>query len=72
MKLYYMPGACSLGDHIVLEWIGTPYETQKLSRDELKQNAYLHINPAGAVPALDVGGWILTQNAATLNYLADR
>lgn len=72
MKLYYMPNACSLGDHIVLEWIGQPYETQRLSHDELKQEAYLRINPTGAVPALDVDGWILTQNAAILNYLADR
>jgi glutathione S-transferase len=72
MKLYYMPGACSLADHIVLEWIGRPYETQKLSHDELKTPEYLRINPAGAVPALENDGLVLTQNAAILNYLADK
>ncbi len=72
MKLYYMPGACSLGTHIVLEWIGAPYEAQKLSHNELKQKAFLSINPAGAVPVLTVDNWILTQNIAILNYLADR
>lgn len=71
MKLYYMPGACSLADHITLEWIGEPYETHKLSHDELKTDAYLKINPAGAVPALEKDGWVLTQNTAILNYLAD-
>lgn len=71
MKLYYMPGACSLGDHITLEWTGVSYETQRLSHDELKQEAFLRVNPAGAVPTLDVDGWVLTQNAAILNYLAD-
>lgn len=72
MKLYYMPGACSLATHIVLEWVDASYETHKLSHDELKQDAYLRINPAGAVPALDVDGWVLTQNAAVLNYLVEK
>lgn len=71
MKLYYMPGACSLATHIALEWVGAAYETHKLSHDELKQDAFLAVNPAGAVPTLDVDGWVLTQNAAILNYLAD-
>lgn len=71
MKLYYSPGACSLADHITLEWIGAPYQAVRLSREERKQPAYLAINPAGAVPALDHDGWVLTQNAAILNYLAD-
>jgi glutathione S-transferase len=71
MKLYYSPGACSLADHIALEWIGQPYEATPVSREALKSPEYLAINPAGAVPALDDGGWVLTQNAAILNYLAD-
>ena len=71
MKLYTTPGACSLADHIALEWIGEPYEAVIVSKEERKLPAYLAINPNGAVPALDDGGWILTQNAAILNYLAD-
>lgn len=71
MKLYYTPGTCSLADHIVLEWIGKPYEVQRVSREERSQPAFLELNPAGAVPVLDDGGWLLTQNAAILNYLAD-
>lgn len=71
MKLYYSPGACSLAGHIALEWIGQPYEAVRVSREERKQPAYLKINPAGAVPAFELDGWVLTQNAAILNYLAD-
>ena len=29
MKLYFSPGACSLGIHVLLEEIGKPYETEK-------------------------------------------
>ena len=71
MKLYYSPGTCALADHIVLHWIGKPFETVRLSAEERKQPAYLALNPAGAVPTLDHDGWILTQNVAILNYLAD-
>jgi glutathione S-transferase len=71
MKLYYSTGACSLTDHIVLEWIGKPYETQKVSREERAAPAFKKINPAGAVPVLENDGWVLTQNVAILNYLAD-
>ncbi|MFD4836729.1 glutathione S-transferase family protein [Achromobacter sp. NPDC058515] len=72
MKLYYMPGACSLASHIVLEWLGKPYETHKLSRDELKGPEYLKVNPLGAVPALTHGDWTITQNASILEYLAEQ
>ena len=72
MKLYTSPGACSLADHIVLQWTGAPFEAQIVSRADRKQPEFLRLNPAGAVPVLQVGDWVLTQNAAILNYLADK
>lgn len=68
--LYYSPGACSLAAHIILEWIGEPYEAVKVDLHHLPAD-YNRINSAGAVPALDIGGGhALTQNAAVLTYLA--
>lgn len=71
MKLYYAPGTCSMADLMALEWIGQPYDTVKLSHAQMKEPEYLKINPSGSVPALENDGWVLTQNAAILNYLAD-
>ncbi|MBE7209609.1 MAG: glutathione S-transferase family protein [Gluconacetobacter diazotrophicus] len=66
--LYYAPGACSLAVHIVLEWIGVPYEAVAADR---RTAEYRAINPAGAVPALRCGsGVVLTQASAILHYLA--
>lgn len=72
MKLYTTPGACSMADHIVLQWIGAPFQVQIVPRDERRQPWFLELNPAGAVPVFEEDGWVLTQNAAILNYLADR
>lgn len=72
MKLYTSPGACSLADHIALEWTGAPYEAQIVSRDDRQQPWYRALNPAGAVPVLQSGDWALTQNSAILNYIADK
>ncbi|HET8898765.1 MAG TPA: glutathione S-transferase N-terminal domain-containing protein [Rhodanobacteraceae bacterium] len=71
MKLYSSPGACSLADHIVLEWIGQPYSVQLVSREERATAEFRRLNPAGAVPVLEQDGWVLTQNVAILSYLAD-
>lgn len=72
MKLYTSPGACSLADHITLEWIGQPFEFQIVKGEQRKAPEFLKLNPAGAVPALQVGDWVLTQNTAILHYLMDR
>lgn len=72
MKLYSFPGSCALATHIVLEWIGQPFDVQMVSKDELHTPAMLKLNPNHQVPILDDDGWTLVENAAILNYLADR
>jgi glutathione S-transferase len=70
LELYYHSGACSLAPHLVLEWIGEPYDAVGV---DFGDPSYLAINPAGAAPALDTGeGWILKQAGAILHYLARR
>jgi glutathione S-transferase len=72
MKLHYLPGACSMASHIVLEWIGKPYEATKVPRETLKQPAYLKLNPMGQVPVLEVDdSWAISQNIAVLEFLAE-
>ncbi|TCH99889.1 glutathione S-transferase [Roseococcus sp. SYP-B2431] len=54
MKLFYGPGACSIGIHVILEELGLPFETQRVStRDGSNRKPdYLAINPKAKVPAL--------------------
>ncbi len=69
-KLYFKQGACSLAPHIVLEWIGEPYETVRVTAGSTE---ILAVNPAGAVPVLrEDDGWTLTQAGAILDYLAHK
>ena len=70
--LYYAPGACSLAVHVLLAWIGAPYEAVRVDQHA---PSYRAINPAGAVPALrhaegDGDSAVLTQADAILRYLA--
>ncbi|WP_341501234.1 glutathione binding-like protein [Gallaecimonas sp. GXIMD4217] len=67
MRLYCAPGACSLGIHIALNWIGCQYQLNIVNPHD---EDYLKINPAGAVPAMTLdNGHTLTQNAAIYRYL---
>jgi glutathione S-transferase len=73
MKLYYSPGACSLGIHVILEEIGKPFDTQLVS---LKEGAQMKpefqaINPKGKVPVLQLGdGTVITEWIAIAGWLA--
>lgn len=68
LKLFYAPGTCALAPHIVLEWIGEPYEIQKVKPSDPD---YLKLNPLGQVPALiDGESGVMNQADAILKYLA--
>jgi len=73
MKLYYSPGACSIGIHILLEEIGKPYETALVALKDGAQHKpeYLAVNPKAKVPALEIegGGRVLTEFPAIALYL---
>ena len=73
MKLYYTPGACSLGPHIALEWSGADYRTEAIpfADQRLKE---IYPEGAGKVPILDRENGLppLTQSPAVLRYIADR
>lgn len=71
MKLYTKPGACSTADHIALRWTGQPFEVEVVTPQQIKEPAYLALNPAGSVPLVVDGDFVLPQNAAIMGYIAD-
>lgn len=76
MKLYYMPGACSLSPHIVAREAGLDLTLVKVDGKSKKTESgedFLAINPNGYVPALQLDdGTVLTEGPAITQYLADR
>lgn len=54
MKLYYSPGACSIGIHVLLEEIGKPYEAVLVNLREGAQfkPEFTGLNPKSKVPCL--------------------
>ncbi len=75
MRLYTMPGACSLAANIVLREAGIPFDLVKVSHHTHKTAEGVdlnEINSKGYVPALVLdNGELLTENAALLPYIAD-
>ena len=71
MKLYVMPGACSLASHIALGWAQSPAEIAILSHDDLT-GPFALLNPKAAVPALVLeDGTVITESLAVLDYITD-
>lgn len=72
-KLYYAPGACSLGIHVLLEEIGKPYQAEITNIREGAQYKpeFVAINPKSKVPTLARDdGSVLTEFPAIAFALA--
>ena len=76
MKLYYTPGACSLGPHIALLEAGFKFDLEKVdlvSKKTASGGDFTMINPKGYVPALVLDdGSVLTEAGVILQYIADQ
>jgi glutathione S-transferase len=73
MKLYYSPGACSIGIHVLLEEVGKPYDLERvnLQQGEQYKAPFVEVNPKSKVPTLARDdGSILTEFPAIAYWLA--
>ena len=73
MKLFYAPGACSIGIHVLLEEIGKPYEAEAVNLREGAQFKpdFTAVNPKSKVPTLRRDdGTVLTEYPAIAVWLA--
>ena len=73
MKLFYAPGACSIGIHVLLEEIGKPYEGVAVNLREGAQHKpeFTAVNPKSKVPTLvDDEGTVRTEFPAIAYWLA--
>lgn len=75
MELFFSPMACSLASRIVLYEAGAEArftQVDNRAKRTLDGRDYWQVNPMGQVPALRTPeGWVLTENAAVLQYLAE-
>lgn len=71
MKLYHIPGTCSLAVEAVLRIAGIPHETVNLALFEVSE-AHRAVSPLGKVPALDTGDQALVEGAAINLWLSAR
>lgn len=76
MKLFYMPGACSLAPHIVANEAGIDLDLVRVdgkSKKTEKGQDFLATNPNGYVPALVLpDGELMTEASVVVQYLADQ
>lgn len=71
MKLFFLPGACSLAPHILLQELNIPYELEKM--DKADKTSILRYNARGYVPTLVIDErTVLTEAAIIMQYLSDQ
>lgn len=75
ITLYYHRGACSTSNHFALEEAGVNYQAIEVHLDRTDDPLAIKVrelNPMAMTPILVLeDGAVLTQNAATLAYIAD-
>lgn len=76
MKLYYSPGACSMGPHITLREAGYKFDLVKVDIPNKKTadgDDFWAVNAKGYVPALRLDdNQVLTEAGVIMQYLADQ
>ena len=73
MKLFYAPGACSIGIHVLMEELGKPYDGVAVNLREGAQHKpeFTSVNPKAKVPTLvDDMGAVRTEYPAIAYWLA--
>lgn len=72
--LYFAPQTCARVTLTALEEIGEPFDTRLIAfmAGDHRAPAFLAINPAGKVPALETAQGVIVQTGAILTYLAQR
>ncbi|WP_418126082.1 glutathione transferase GstA [Variovorax sp. 160MFSha2.1] len=75
MRLYYMPGACSLSPHIVANELGLDVSLVKVdykTHRTVDGRDFRELSPFGYVPLLELDdGTLLREGPAIVQYLAD-
>lgn len=74
MKLFFMPGACSMASNIALREAGIPFTLAKVDKRTHMVDGvdFTTISPKGYVPTLQLDdGKVLTENVVVLQYIAD-
>ena len=72
-KLHYFPGNASFTPHVLMKELGVPFELVLVDRanNAHKSPEYLKINPAGRIPTLVDGDFVLFETAAIALHLVD-
>lgn len=76
MKLYFVPGACSLAPHIALREAGVQFDIVKVDPQTKKTDSgedFNKVNPKGYVPAIKLDdGSVLTEASVLVQFAADQ
>lgn len=73
-SLYYLPGACSMAIHVVLNELGQKVTLENVSVPDGQPRSaeFLKVNPRGNVPVLVDDGEIIREGGAIITYLLDK